>query len=114
MAWNEEETAFLVDNWPELSYGKIGAELGKSRNVVANKMYRLRNPKHSDNRPGARPGEGHHGAKLTEAHVREIRAKYAAGGRSHFSIGEEYYPLTGVEALSTISAIIMRKTWRHI
>lgn len=56
-----------------------------------------------------RKGEGCHQAKLTEAAVREIRARYAAGGISQEKLAAEY----GV-GQNPISKIIHRKTWRHV
>lgn len=48
-------------------------------------------------------------AKLTEAQVLEIRARYAQGGIFHWQLALEY----GVTR-SNIGAIITRKSWRHI
>jgi len=54
-------------------------------------------------------GERHGLAKLTEAQVREIRARYAAGGVSQSQLAREY----GM-ARTTISSIVRRETWAHV
>lgn len=54
-------------------------------------------------------GESHPHARLTVEQVREIRLRYAAGGTSQQSLGDEY----GVSQ-AVISAIVRRKTWRHV
>ncbi len=113
--WTEVETAFLLKNHPDLSYQVIANHLGRTRGSVRRKMETLKNrpqPRGRGGKPGARPGEAHHKAVLTEADVREIRRKYAEGGHSHFSIWQDY--IDRVSALSTISSIIMRKTWKHV
>lgn len=46
---------------------------------------------------------------LTECTVREIRARYAAGGVSHQALADQY----GV-AKSTISHVLSRRTWRDV
>lgn len=58
----------------------------------------------------ARPGVKHHKAKLTEAQVLEIRAKYEAGGTSYWKLALEY----DIESAHTIGAIITRKAWKHL
>lgn len=58
---------------------------------------------------GAPPGERHGRAKLTEEKVREIRRRYAAGGVSYLDLANEYDLSNG-----TISAVISRRTWRHV
>ena len=63
----------------------------------------------SRTRPERRPrGEGHARAKLTEAAVREIRAKSAAGG-SQMSLAREFC-VSG----KTISNVVKRLQWRHV
>ena len=52
---------------------------------------------------------GHAPKKLSDADVRAIRARYAAGGTSHARLGREY----GVNA-STITRILHRRKWRHL
>lgn len=54
-------------------------------------------------------GERVNTAKLTEELVREIRARYAAGGVSHPSLGREY----GVNH-SAIGRIVRREVWKHL
>lgn len=56
-----------------------------------------------------RPGEASNLAKLTEPQVREIRARYAAGGVSHRALAGEY----GVSK-SAIGLIVLRRTWAHV
>lgn len=58
----------------------------------------------------AKRGSLHHKAKLTEAQVREIREKYAAGGTSYWKLAFEY----GIDSTDTIRRIIVRKTWTHV
>lgn len=53
-------------------------------------------------------GESHHGARLTDADVLRIRDMYAAG-RTQSDISTEF----GV-VQSRVSAIVLRKGWRHI
>lgn len=53
-------------------------------------------------------GEGHAGARLTEAQVLAIRSE-AAAGRSHAGIGTAH----GV-APATVGRIVRRETWRHV
>lgn len=65
--------------------------------------------KMSKDRQRAAKGERQHSAKLTDALVREIRARYAAGGVSTFSLAPEY----GVTQ-ACISAVVRRATWKHI
>lgn len=48
-------------------------------------------------------------AKLTEAQVLEIRARYAAGGIFQYVLAKEYSVTQGL-----ITSIVRRKTWRHI
>lgn len=61
-------------------------------------------------RPRApRPGELNPRALLTAADVREIRRRYAAGEGSQQAIADEY----GVKQV-TVSAIVRRRTWRHV
>lgn len=48
-------------------------------------------------------------AKLTAEQVRTIRRRYAAGGVTIVELGEDFHV-----TFSTISAIIRRKTWKHV
>jgi hypothetical protein len=57
----------------------------------------------------ARRGESCGTAKLSESQVAEIRAKYAAGGRSQRSLAAEY----GVHQ-TQISHVVTRKQWVHM
>lgn len=63
----------------------------------------------SDAKKGKYIGEKCHKAKLTENLVLEILEKYAAGGTSYQKLAEEY----GVTVGCT-SAIITKKSWKHI
>jgi hypothetical protein len=54
-------------------------------------------------------GERNPSVKLTAAQALEIRAKYAAGGRSQKSIGADY----GVSN-QLVSLIVNRKAWAHL
>lgn len=54
-------------------------------------------------------GEGHSCARLTEADVRAIRARYATGGVLLRHLAEEY----GVK-LTTVHAIVQRRSWKHV
>lgn len=47
--------------------------------------------------------------KLTDEQVREIRARYAAGGVTQKQLGREF----GV-GQTTISAILRRRLWAHL
>jgi hypothetical protein len=58
---------------------------------------------------GAPPGERHGRAKMTEAKVRKLRQRYAAGGISMLALACEYDI-----AFSTCRAIIHRWTWKHV
>jgi hypothetical protein len=53
-------------------------------------------------------GERHTFAKLTEAQVAEIRARYAAGGVRQVDLAREY----GVSQVN-ISHVVRGTTWRH-
>lgn len=70
---------------------------------------------HADNmrdmveRGRSQRGEGHYAAKLAEADVRQIRARYAAGGVLQRQLAAEY----GVSS-AQVSSIITRRTWRHL
>lgn len=55
-----------------------------------------------------RRGESHHGAKLTEDSVRQIRARVAAG-EAHRSVAPDY----GVSA-RLVGLIVARKNWAHV
>lgn len=54
-------------------------------------------------------GEQHHAAKFNETQVREIRARYAAGGISYSQLAREY----GVR-MSAIAKIVLRLRWKHV
>lgn len=54
-------------------------------------------------------GEHNAAAKLTTAQVREIRARYTAGGMTHKMLAHEY----GVSA-SLVTQIVLRQAWRHV
>jgi hypothetical protein len=54
-------------------------------------------------------GDDHCCAKLTEAKVREIRRRYAAGGVTQAALAAEY----GV-GYGGIQGVISRKTWKHV
>jgi hypothetical protein len=56
----------------------------------------------------ARLGTGNPGAKLTEAQVREMRERVAAGAKQRH-IAREYGISEG-----SLSSIVNRKTWTHI
>ena len=56
-----------------------------------------------------RLGEAHPATSLTEANVREIRQRYAAGGVTQARLGEEF----GV-TFQCISNIIRGRTWGHL
>lgn len=58
---------------------------------------------------GKRKGEKHHGAKLTEKKVFDIREEYKKGGTSLSKIAKKYCVIT-----QTIHAIVQRKTWKHV
>ncbi len=73
--------------------------LGTNAENVADMMSKGRGPN------GERSGS----AKLTEEKVREIRDRYAAGETDQHNLANEY----GV-GHANISAIVLRKTWKHI
>lgn len=50
-----------------------------------------------------------HSVKLTESQVREIRARHAAGSITQKALADEF----GVTP-STLCAIVLRQTWKHI
>lgn len=56
-------------------------------------------------------GEAHHGAKLTENDVREIRRIYEKGSRTHgtLALGRRYGVAKGV-----IWKIVKRRSWTHV
>ena len=58
---------------------------------------------------GRRLGERHPHARLTEAQVREIRRRVAAGGVSYTHLGREY----GVSD-NAIRQIARRRVWTHV
>jgi hypothetical protein len=58
---------------------------------------------------GYQRGEQHHGAKLTEDEVREIRQLHAAGGLSYSQIGRRY----GIH-FTAVGKIIKRVHWGHV
>ncbi len=55
-------------------------------------------------------GIEHPGAKLTDDEVKEIRAKYAAGGTSTTKLARNY----GLKSAQSIGNIINRLTWSHL
>ncbi len=59
--------------------------------------------------PDPRPGESNHAAKLNEHQVREIRARFAAGGITKTKLADEY----GVSAFA-VYAIVKGLKWRHV
>jgi hypothetical protein len=90
----------------------------KGRASVGERHYLRQHPElvrrgerhHSRTRPGCMPrGEANHAAKLTADAVREIRARFAAGGVTQTALAREY----GVDFRS-VSQIIRRKRWQHI
>lgn len=54
-------------------------------------------------------GEGHTQAVLTEAAVRQIRDRYAAGGVTQKQLAAEH----GVAA-TTVAAVLSRRSWKHL
>jgi hypothetical protein len=54
-------------------------------------------------------GEGHQFSKLTEAAVRDIRGRWAAGGGNMHAMAREY----GV-AVNAVYQVIRRITWKHV
>jgi hypothetical protein len=56
-----------------------------------------------------RHGEQHASARLTEADVREIRRRHAAGEASYTGLAFTF----GVH-IQTIASIVQRKTWKHV
>lgn len=54
-------------------------------------------------------GESRSYAKLTDESVRQIRARYAAGGISQRALGREYGISSGI-----VSEVISRKRWTHV
>ena len=58
--------------------------------------------------PERHRGERNGRARLTEAQVEEIRARYVAGGVSQFALAEDYSV-----AQTTISAIVRGKNWKQ-
>lgn len=90
----------------------------KGRAPVGERHYLRQHPElvrrgerhHSRTRPGCMPrGEANHAAKLTADGVRDIRARFAAGGVTQTALAREY----GVDFRS-VSQIIRRKRWQHI
>lgn len=73
--------------------------LGTSDDNIRDKVQKGRSPL----------GEQNGVAKLSEAGVRAIRARYAAGGVSQQALADEY----GV-SFSLIHAIVRRKIWKHL
>lgn len=61
-------------------------------------------------KPEARPrGEAQDGARLTDENVRDIRARYAAGGVTQKALAEEYDV-----GETTVFNVIHRLNWRHV
>lgn len=113
MIWTQEEIAFIQDN-PKLSYLGVAVALGRTRASVRRKAERLRKEPHGPRkRRGAKPGEAHHLAKLTEELVLEMRREYAQDGVSMYDVWERHMDEVDV-GLNAVSNALMRKTWRHI
>jgi hypothetical protein len=70
---------------------------------------RIANHQDADRNDRTARGEQHGQAKLTEASVRDIRARYDAGGVSQTALALEY----GIGQM-TVSWIVRRKTWAHV
>lgn len=70
-------------------------------------MHDMREKKRA--RTSERVGEKNTRAKLTEAHVKEIRRRHSLGGVTYPELGREY----GVST-NTIWEIVSRKRWRHV
>jgi hypothetical protein len=65
--------------------------------------------KHRESRDHGLKGERNHAAKLSDADVLTIRARYTNGGIFQRELAAEY----GV-TLHTMNAIIRRRTWHHL
>lgn len=63
----------------------------------------------ADTEEGYPRGIVHHSAKLTEADVNEIRARYSDGGITQQELSEQF----GI-TISGICNIINGKTWKHL
>lgn len=66
------------------------------------------NNRHKRGHGTHRQGEAVNFARLTEAAVRDIRSRVAAG-ETQRALAEEY----GVH-FATVSALVLRKSWRHV
>lgn len=87
--------------------GRTLSEETKAK-VSASLKGRAKSPEHIESFRRARQGEGAAGAKLTEAKVREIRARLADGeGR------KEVAALYGVTVYA-VTDIALRRRWKHI
>lgn len=75
----------------------LGTQLDNMRDMITKGR---RSPTH---------GEGTRRAKLTEAEVLEIRARYAAGAESYNTLADWY----GV-ARTTIGDVLTQRNWKHI
>lgn len=84
---------------------KLGAEPDPGR--AKYKWHRFRLPPGGEY--GLCRGERRYNARVTEAQVREIRLRHAFGSVTMSALAEEY----GV-SMSTIQAIVHRKTWRTV
>ncbi len=81
--------------------------LGTPQDNMDDKMERARQVFPGPRKPTR--GEAHHHSRLTEDQVREIRARYAAGGVTQTALGIEYGVPQG-----TISGVVLYKSWKHI
>lgn len=82
-----------------------GDALLNSQDAVARQRYRTGPLPGRDTAVGVRTGN----AKLTDASVLDIRSRYAEGSVSQQELADEY----GVHQ-TKISAVVRRKTWKHI
>jgi hypothetical protein len=98
---NDVAGVYVVDDieYPRFGHLWLGTRYANMRDMIAKGRHR----------PGRLPGERHHQARLTEAQVLDIRARYAAGNVSQPALARMF----GV-ALGTINFILQRQTWRHI
>lgn len=88
--------------------------LGTKADNIADMLNKGRQPRGATHGRQTKPertarGERLTQAKLTDAAVRDIRRRYAAGGITQQVLADEY----GI-ARSKISAVICRRTWRHV
>ena len=105
--WTQGEVDFLFNN-PRLTAADAAAVLGRSRRGVLRKKARLREGPKAHRPCGARPGEAHPKAKLTDDLVREMRRLYATGV-SHHKLAIQFDV-----AFSTEWKAVTRRTWKHV